>query len=134
MKKPFIFALLGVISISLGLALDEKELQTKMKAAGDHMGGLRKAMQASNMEEVAKHSEGISEAMRGTGAFWRDKKMDDAVKFTRDGMAAARELTAAAKAGKADEAKAASAKLGGSCKGCHDAHREKLPDGTYKIK
>ncbi|MDX1982505.1 MAG: cytochrome c [Bryobacteraceae bacterium] len=134
MKKPFIFALLGVISISLGLALDEKELHTKMKAAGDHMGGLRKGMQAGNMEEVAKHSEGISGALRGTGAFWRERKMDDAVKFTRDGMAAARELTAAAKAGKADEAKAASAKLGGSCKGCHEAHREKLPDGTYKIK
>ena len=47
---------------------------------------------------------------------------------------AAADLERAAKA-KNEEAVAASAKaVNGACKTCHDAHRERLPDGTSEIK
>jgi len=56
------------------------------------------------------------------------------LKSSRDGRAAARELAATAQAGNAAGAKQAFTALGGTCKSCHDVHREKLPDGTYRIK
>lgn len=135
MKKPFLYAVLGaVLSLSLGLALDEQELHTKMKAIGDHMGGLKKAMAAKDMAQVAEHAKGISSNLKGTGAFWKEKGMDDGVKFTKDSSIAAKALAKAASENNADEAKASMAKMGAACKGCHEAHREKLPDGKYKIK
>lgn len=134
MNRSIWFAIASLALASSLVALDEAQLEKKMKAAGEHMGALRKAMQANSMPDVATHAKGLVAAMDGTDSFWAERKMADAVTFNKDGLAAAKELAAAAEAGHADHAKSAMAKVGGSCKGCHDAHREKLPDGKYRIK
>jgi hypothetical protein len=36
--------------------------------------------------------------------------------------------------GMCDEAVVEQKKIGATCQGCHGAHREKLPDGSYKMK
>jgi cytochrome c556 len=60
--------------------------------------------------------------------------MEKAVQWQRDGDAAAKELAAAAKSENADAVRSAMGKLGGSCKQCHEAHREKVSEGVYRIK
>jgi hypothetical protein len=80
--------------------------------------------------------------------YWQDKKADDAVKYVQDGVKGAEALEAAAKtmnyngvlaaqnaiAGSNGVAFVGETALPGVCVGCHMAHRQRLPDGTYEIK
>ncbi len=135
MKRPFLFAVLGaILSLSLGLALDEQEFTTKMKAIGDHMGGLKKALAAKDMAAVSMHAKGVTDNLKGTGKFWKDKGADDGVKFTKDASKASKDLAKAADDSNADEVKASMSAMGAACKGCHEAHRTKGPDGKYGFK
>jgi hypothetical protein len=109
------------------------ELEAWMKATGASLGVLRKLEKKTGPEAVTQAEKigGIYENMIG---FWRQRNAEDAVKLSTEGKAAAVELASAAHADDADKAAAAFARLGGTCKGCHDAHREKTPEGKYKIK
>jgi hypothetical protein len=79
--------------------------------------------------------------------FWQERKADDAVKFVQDGIKSAGDLETAAQAMNYNGVLAAQNALVGSngvafeggalpgvCVGCHLAHRQRLPDGTYEIK
>jgi hypothetical protein len=82
--------------------------------------------------------------------FWKEKKAEDAIKLAQDGIKGTEELEAAAKAmnyqGVMQAQNAISGgnnlafvgvgaeSLPGVCVGCHLAHRQRLPDGTYEIK
>ncbi|MCC6365358.1 MAG: hypothetical protein IT165_17735 [Bryobacterales bacterium] len=135
MKKMVAAGLLGALmGASLLLALDEHGLTAKMKAAGDHMGGLRKAMQANSMADVATHAKAMAEAYEGLEGFFAARQMADGAKWSSEGLTASRELATAAQGGNSEAVHTAMGKLGATCKQCHAAHREKLADGTYKIK
>ncbi|MCS7024441.1 MAG: hypothetical protein NZV14_06535 [Bryobacteraceae bacterium] len=135
MKKVLAFCALGaVLCWTLGAAMSEAELEKRMKAAGDHMGGLRKAMQAGSMADVATHAQAIHDALKGTEEFWAAHKAERAVGWTKEGVDAALALVAAAKANNAADAKAASGKVGAACKSCHEVHREKIGENQYRIK
>lgn len=115
-------------------AADHDELSKAMKTAGSTMGPLKKALDAGTMAEVGPAAAKLEGAFTATEAFWTGRKVADATKWSQDALAAAGALRKAGEAGSADAAKAAFIKIAGTCKGCHDAHREKLPDGTFKIK
>src|SRR3954451_8411983 len=109
------------------------ELEAWMKATGASLGVLRKLEKKTGPEAVTQAEKigGIYENMIG---FWRQRNAEDAVKLSTEGKAAAVELASAAHADDADKAAAAFNRIGGTCKTCHDAHREKTPEGKYKIK
>ena len=134
MKKLLLSAFAVVLGATMMRALDECALQNKMKALGKASTTGGKAAADGDMAAVAMSAKHIAEAFDGTESFWAEKKMDDAVKFTQDGMAAAKALGAAAEAKDADAVRAAQGKVGASCKGCHSAHREQVSQGVYKIK
>jgi len=95
---------------------------------------LRKTVEAKDYEAVAKDAATLKTLFSNTEEFWTKRNAEDAVTTAKAGIKAATDLEAAAKAkneaGVADAAKA----LQGTCKTCHDAHRERLPDGTSEIK
>ena len=124
------FGLLGAGSLS---AEEHEEFEKWMKATGSAAQSLRKVEKKTGPEVVAD-AEKIGNAYENMIAFWRQRNAADAVKWSEEGKAAAVELASAAHAGDADKANAAFQRVGGTCKPCHDAHREKLPDGKYKIK
>jgi len=66
--------------------------------------------------------------------FWQEKKVDDAVAKTQAVMKYVDDLETARKEKNYDSLMTAAAEIGKSCGGCHTAHREKLPDGSYEIK
>lgn len=135
MKKIVAASLFGALmGVPLLLALDEQGLMAKMKAAGGHMGDLRKAIEANSTADVATHAKAMAKAYQGLEAFFAARHMADAAKWSGEGLAASKELAAAAKKGNTEAVHAAMGKLGGTCKQCHATHREKLADGTYKIK
>jgi len=136
MKKSSLSVLLGTLLGALvvfGLAMDEAELEKRMKGVGKGMGAIKKGMKTADMASVASGAEAVATNLDGTEAFWAGHKLDDAVTSTKDGVAAAKALAADAKGNNEAGAKESFSKLGGSCKGCHDKYREKTGE-TYKIK
>ncbi len=130
--KKVIFALAAVCS--LGFAQDDAAYEKAMKALGKETGVIRKADPKTG-PEIAAGAERIAELYATSKTFWEKRGGGaDAVKWSEEGHAIAMEVAAAAKAGDAAKAGSAFQKLGGTCKQCHDAHREKLADGSYKIK
>jgi hypothetical protein len=124
----------ALLVLALALPAQENEtLEGWMKATGASLGALRKLEKKTGPEAItnAEKLGGIYENMI---SFWRQRNADDAVKLSTEGKAAAVELASAAHADDADKAAAAFARLGGTCKPCHEAHREKTPEGKYKIK
>lgn len=136
MKKSSLSVILGTLLGALlvfGFQMEEAELAKRMKAVGKGMGAVKKGSKGGDMAAVAEGADAVAKNLEGTDKFWSAHKVADAVKMTNDGVAAAKALSAAAKSGDAAATKEAGAKLGASCKGCHDQYREK--DGeTYKVK
>lgn len=102
------------------------EHMKQMKALGAQMGAMRKGV------DVAKNAAEMTETMKAVSAFWDARNSEVATKANKsvsDGAAAI------VSAGDDKAAVMAGMKmLGAGCKGCHDAHREKISDTEYKIK
>ncbi|HEY7446400.1 MAG TPA: hypothetical protein VH701_28515, partial [Vicinamibacterales bacterium] len=62
------------------------------------------------------------------------RKAEDAIASARTAVAAAGNAAKAAAANNMTALAEATKVLNGTCMGCHNAHRERLPDGTYRIK
>lgn len=114
-------------------AQDDEALFKDMKRIDQHAAALRK-MTAKTGDEAASNAEELAKLYGSMGEYWAKKSVDDAAKWSAEGKTAATELASAAKSGDGAKADAAFKAVGGTCRSCHTAHREKLPDGTYKIK
>lgn len=133
MKRLLVTALFVCGATSM-FADNHEAFEAAMKKAGKTMGPLKKALDTGAMADAKTGATALVEIYDVTEKFWKERKADDAIAMSATGKAAAADLLAAVNGSNGDAAKAAFGKLAGTCKGCHDAHREKLADGTYKIK
>jgi cytochrome c556 len=128
-----------LIPISLLLALSvvsfaqDDEFTNGMKASKAAMDSMSK-LEKKTGPVVVSAAEKLGGVYENMIPFWRQRNAADAVKWSEDGKALAALLASSANSG--DEMKAAeTAKaLGGTCKPCHDAYRERTPEGKYRIK
>jgi hypothetical protein len=93
----------------------QRSIQTDLNAAATAAGELQAAL--VKIEE-----------------YWTQKNTADAMGFAKNAQAVAKEVQDAAAAGNKDAAVAAAGRIGANCAGCHMAHRERLPDGTFQLK
>lgn len=99
-----------------------------MKESGELQGKIR---QNQDVEASAKRMAAIYKEVEG---FWA-KRSEIGAKSSKDAQEAANALASAAASGADAQALRAAAKqLGASCMSCHQAHREKVSEGVYKIK
>jgi len=101
--------------------------QQLMKDIGGLNGKIRKG------EDVAGNAKLLAAAGKQVEAFW-GKRSEIGLKTSQELITGANEMAAAAAANNADGIAAAGKKVGGSCRGCHDQHREKVAENVYKIK
>jgi hypothetical protein len=122
--------LLGAVLAAL--AQVDTEFTAWMKSANTAWENLRKADGPAGVEAVrsAERLGGIYENMI---EFWRQRNAVKAVEWSEQGKAAAVQLASAANSGDAAKAAAAQKVLDGTCRSCHEAYREKLPGGGYRI-
>jgi len=130
---------IGAIFFGFNALANEKptpEFQALMKANAAAAGptGLRGHVPAKDYDAIVKDAAVLKANYVKIEAFWTQKKVDDAIKFSKDGGMAAGDLEAAAKAKDDAGITAAMGKVTATCSGCHTAHREQLPDKTYEIK
>jgi cytochrome c556 len=120
--------------VGIAFAQDHEELKAAMKTAGAASGSLRKTVVAKDADATATTAESLAGAFKTAQAHFEEHKMEDGIKFAQTGNKASLNLAAAAKAGDWDKASDEFKTIGAQCQGCHAAHREKLADGTYKMK
>jgi phage-related tail fiber protein len=126
----------GCATLLLGMAFAQghKELTAAMKTAGAANGSLRKSITAKDGAETAATALKLAATFRVAQAHFEEHHMEDGIKFAQTANKASLDLAAAANAGEWDKASDELKTIDAQCQGCHAAHREKLPDGSYKMK
>jgi|SRR5579862_6360688 len=129
-------AIVGCAALLTGIAFaqDHEEFKKQMQENGAAFASVRKSVDAKQAAETATAADKMAANFEHVQAHFEEHKMADGVNFAKTGHDAAKDLASAANAGDWDKASAALKTLGGTCQGCHAAHREKLPDGSYRMK
>jgi len=130
-------ALGAAAAFGLAVLASEKEPDSyikNMKDTNAASASLRKSVEAKDYDAVAKDAATLKGLFSTTEEFWTQRNVADAIAAAKGAVKASTDLEAAAKAKDAAAVADAAKAVNGSCKTCHDAHRERLPDGTSEIK
>jgi cytochrome c556 len=116
------------------LTPEEEAFQKIMRQVGPANTALRGAIDKMDAAAVKDQTAILSKAFTQTEAFWKTRGKSDAVGFATEAKKHAEAINSAAAAGSWDDAKAAAGPLGRQCQSCHTAYRERLDDGSFRIK
>jgi cytochrome c556 len=138
MDKKFLLGLVLVCFASLSVraadGLDEKQFQKLMKEVGKVAKEFKTNLEAKNADALIKDSSRVGEIYGQMSGFWKSRSAEDAAKWSTESSTAAAATASAAKAQDWDKTKQHWNAVMKNCKSCHDARREKLDDGSYRIK
>jgi cytochrome c556 len=116
------------------MTAEEEAYQKVMRQVGPANTALRGAIDKMDSAAVKDQAAILTKAFTQTEAFWKTRGKADAVGFAVEARKHADAITTAANAGKWDDIKAAATPLGQQCASCHGAYRERLDDGSFRIK
>jgi hypothetical protein len=147
-----------IVWMMIGL-LTQQQAAAPLKTEQDYAKAMRElhALDTSlrnNIEEVARadlervllfettmkardEAARMEEILANILTFWEAKKTRDAITLSRDALAEAANISKALAVidlHSPSVATLAQERLNKICASCHAAHREKLPDGTFRIK
>jgi hypothetical protein len=105
-----------------------------MKQVGAANRALRTALDESNAKAAQENALLLQQGFKQSTAFWKTRRVADAGGWSQDGLKLAESIHRAAAAERWDEVKETVGTLGKVCQTCHTAHRERLDDGTFRIK
>ena len=139
MRKSTIIAVLAAALIApvvKAADVTEADYQKAMKDTLAGMQSVGKTMReaSGDLSGAVAGAKAIDAALASIDSFWSARKDQEAVKMNAAARAAAMGVAKAAESKDAAATGEAVKALQGSCKACHDVHREQLPDKTYKIK
>ena len=113
---------------------EEEVLDKTMKSINPAFAAIRQAVAAAGGENAAQHAATLKQAFTDTEAFWKKRGAADAQKWAADARAQSEALERAIADGQWDAAKAAAGTLQQACSSCHGAYRERLDDGSYRLR
>ncbi|MFN7978369.1 MAG: hypothetical protein U0P30_09545 [Vicinamibacterales bacterium] len=109
------------------------EFVNAMKISAAAQAAATKAMKEEDFDTVEKEAAKIVEAFPAIEKYW-SVRAPDVVPMARVASKAASDLRVSAQQRSVEGLEYSSKDLVAACKNCHDAHREKMPDGTFEIK
>jgi len=149
-RKLAVLAVLTAVLVALPVKANEKASEAYQKAEKDLQAAnntLRNNVKNIDYPALQKDAAAFKASFGAMLEFWQAKKADDAVKFVQDGIKGAADLEAAALAMNYNGVLAAQNAIVGSngvafeggalpgvCVGCHLAHRQRMPDGSFEVK
>lgn len=135
-KVSMLIGLCMLLALALTLLAQtpEAQLQPIMKDVATTQQSLRKNLDAKSAADVEKDAAKLQDLFTKAEGVFKSLKAQDAVDMSKTNATAAADIVKAAKANDMDGAAAKAGTIQKSCKGCHDVHRETLPDKTYKFK
>src|SRR5689334_19750584 len=114
------------------LAQSDADYMGWMKSAVAAKGKVAKGIAAKD-KGVATDAKVMEDSFKGMEDYWTKKGAADATAFAKTARTASADAAKAIAAGDFDAANTAMTTLGGTCGGCHMAHRAK-GDSGYQIK
>lgn len=121
-------ALVAMLGVALAGEKPPEEHVKWMKNIGANFGAIRKGV------DVEKNANAMAEEMKAIGGFWKGRTSDVAMKSCGETQKGALAVATAAAASDAAGVAAGVKMIGAGCKGCHDAHREKISETESLIK
>lgn len=115
------------------LAQSDADYQGFMKSAVAAKGKVAKGIAAKDGPGTAADAKAMESAFEKIEDYWSKKGVADATGFAKQARTASADVAKAASAGDFDAANAALTVVGGTCQGCHMAHRAK-GDSGFQIK
>lgn len=112
----------------------EEAFDKAMKQIGPAFNELRAAMGASNAAGASASAKTLSAAFGQADGFWKARGNADAIDWNRTTRAHLTVLEKAVAAGNWDQVKTSVADVQRMCSNCHGAYRERLEDGSYRVK
>jgi hypothetical protein len=116
------------------LTAEEEAYSKIMKRVSPAFNALRKGIDGSDAAVAKENVVALKQAFAETEAFWKTKGKTDALQLAQDARKQVDSIERAVASGKWDEVKTGAADLTKVCQSCHAAYRERLDDGTYRIK
>jgi cytochrome c556 len=112
----------------------EEAFDKVMKQVGAANRALRTALDESDAKAAQENARLLQQGFKQSAAFWKTRRVAEATGWSQDGLKLAESIHRAAVAGRWDEVKETVGTLGKVCQTCHTAHRDRLDDGTFRIK
>ena len=84
--------------------------------------------------EATKAAARMEVLFKNIHTYWADKKVADATTAAQTAVTSLQAVQKALAANDMAAAETARAAIGANCMACHTAHREKLPEGGFRIK
>jgi hypothetical protein len=146
MKHVLYFA--GIFSFALAVSIaaqgtpaqapakigSDADYAAHMKEIGQLNGVLGKAIKGGDAAEGGKAAARLEILFKNIHGYWTDKKVADATEAAGTAVSAIQSLQKALSANDMAAAEKARGTFAGACMTCHTAHREKLPEGGWRIK
>lgn len=128
------FCMLAALALTLMAQTTEEQLSPVMKDVAATQKVMRTNIDAKSAADVEKDAAKLQGLFQKAAGVFKALKAQDAVEAATANAVAAGEIVKAAKSGNLDAAAGPATTIQKSCKGCHDIHREALPDKTFKYK
>ena len=134
-KVSVVIGLCAIVAVALNLTAQapRTELPPIMKDIQAGNTALTAAITAGNAADAATQAAKMETYFKEAEAIFTKEGVAPAAKMAKEIAAAASDFAKTAKAGTVPDAAKVKASIG-KCKDCHAAHREQLPDKTYKLK
>ncbi len=105
-----------------------------MKQVSPSFTALRQSLDSSTTNTALEKAKELKGNFGDVQAFFTKRGTTDAVGWATEAQKLVDTIGMAAAAGKWDDAKTAATTLNGLCGQCHTAHRERMEDGTFRVK
>jgi cytochrome c556 len=134
-RVSILIGVCALAALAITVMAQTTDLSPVMKAMNSTLMKMRTDAN-SNMAEAAKDADKLHGMFKDAESFFKSKGAEaaDAVKWTQEAQTAAADAAKAAKANDAEGVTKAAKTIQGTCTPCHQAHREQLPDKTFKYK
>jgi hypothetical protein len=116
------------------MSREEEAYDRVMKRVGPAFDNLRTALTASDAAAAAESTKVLRAAFAEAEAFWKARATADALEWTRTARKHVDALERAVGITNWGEIKSVADDLGQVCQTCHSSYRERLDDGTYRLR
>ena len=125
----------GTTAPTAGMKIaSDADYATHMKEIQQQNGMLNKSIKGGMAEEATKAAARLEVLFKNIHGYWNDKKVEDATTASQTAVTSLQAVQKALAANDMTAAETARAAFAGTCMTCHTAHREKLPEGGFRIK
>lgn len=108
-----------------------QKIMTKLPAA---QGAVRKALDGKDLASTKEQATLLKDSFTQIEAFFKSKNNEEATKWATEGKNHADAILLNIGLNNVEAAKTSITPLGGTCASCHGKYRERMDDGTFRIK